>query len=173
VRYGNVVGSRGSVVPFFQELIRSGAKTLPITDPRMTRFWISLDQGVQFVLDSFARMQGGEIFVPRIPSIRVTDLAQAIAPGMPTTIVGIRPGEKLHEIMCPQDDSHLTIQFTDHYVIQPSIAFWGREKQDYTSNNLGEAGELVPEGHEYSSGTNPHFFSIDEIRQFNNLHATE
>ncbi len=128
VRYGNVVNSRGSVVPYFRELIRKGSQSLPVTDPRMTRFWISLQQGVDFVLKNFQRMRGGEIFVPKIPSVRVIDLAETMAPGMPLNIIGIRAGEKLHEIMCPQDDSHLTLEFPDHYVIQPTITFWGGPK---------------------------------------------
>ena len=173
VRYGNVVGSRGSVVPFFQGLIDKGAGQLPITDARMTRFWISLQQGADFVLKNFERMRGGELFVPKIPSIRIVDLAEAMAPGMPTRIVGIRPGEKLHEVMCPRDDSHLTIEFDDHYVIQPTIKFWGRNDHSYDTNALGEEGHLVKEGHEYNSGTNPHFFSVDEIRTFNRLAAVE
>lgn len=123
VRYGNVVGSRGSVVPFFKKLIAEGADALPITDERMTRFWITLQQGVDFVLKNFQRMYGGEIFVPKIPSMRITDLASAMAPDMPAKIIGIRPGEKLHEIMCPADDSHLTLEFHDHYVLQPTIKF--------------------------------------------------
>ena len=121
VRYGNVVGSRGSVVPFFRNLLAQNAKELPITDARMTRFWITLQQGVDFVLENFKRMHGGEIFVPKIPSSRITDLAEAIAPGLPHKVVGIRPGEKLHEIMCPRDDYHLTLEFPGHYVIKPSI----------------------------------------------------
>ena len=173
VRYGNVVGSRGSVVPFFRGLINKGADHLPITDPRMTRFWISLQQGVDFVLKNFERMCGGEVFVPKIPSIRITDLAEAMAPGMPTRVIGIRPGEKLHEVMCPQDDSHLTIEFADHYVIKPTITFWGRSGQDYTSNFLGETGRPVEQGFEYNSGTNPHFLSVEGIRAFNQLADTE
>src|SRR3954469_25406910 len=121
VRYGNVVGSRGSVVPFFRKMIAEGCDHLPITDARMTRFWITLQQGVDFVLTNFQRMQGGEIFVPKIPSVRVTELARAMAPGKPHRIIGIRPGEKLHEVMCPSDDSHLTIEFDKHFVIQPTI----------------------------------------------------
>lgn len=127
VRYGNVIGSRGSVVPFFKQLIEEKATSLPITDPRMTRFWITLQQGVDFVLTNFQRMHGGEIFVPKIPSIHITDLAESLSPGMKTNIVGIRPGEKLHEIMCPTDDSHLTLEFDDHYVIQPSIKMFHSE----------------------------------------------
>src|SRR6266480_2190425 len=123
VRYGNVVGSRGSVVPLFRKLLAQGARDLPITDERMTRFWITLDEGVGFVFRSLERMQGGEIFVPKIPSARITDVALAMAPGASLKVVGIRPGEKLHEVMCPKDDSHLTLEFADHYVIRPTIQF--------------------------------------------------
>lgn len=166
VRYGNVVGSRGSVVPFFCKLLEEGATDLPITDPRMTRFWITLDQGIEFVLNSYARMQGGEIFVPKIPSVNIVDLAEAIAPGVKHKIVGIRPGEKLHELMCPSDDSHLTIDFDDHYVIRPSIVFY--HDVDFFTNKKGEQGRQVEEDFEYSSGTNPHFLNINEIREMNN-----
>jgi UDP-N-acetylglucosamine 4,6-dehydratase/5-epimerase len=166
VRYGNVVGSRGSVVPFFRKLIEEGADHLPITHADMTRFWISLQQGVDFVLKNFERMQGGEIFVPKIPSIRIVELAAAMAPGVATRIVGIRPGEKLHEVMCPADDSHLTMQFADHYVIGPTIRFWGGAI-DYRKNALGETGEPVAQGFEYNSGTNRHFLSTREIAEFN------
>lgn len=169
VRYGNVVGSRGSVVPFFAGLIDKEADHLPITDPRMTRFWISLQQGVDFVLTNFERMRGGEVFVPKIPSIRITELAEAMAPNMPIRVIGIRPGEKLHEVMCPQDDSHLTIEFSDHYVIKPTIIFWEGKSHDYTINSLGETGHLVEQGFEYNSGTNPHFLTAEEIREFNRL----
>ena len=158
VRYGNVVGSRGSVVPFFQKLIDEGADSLPITDERMTRFWISLQQGVDFVLKNFARMQGGEIFVPKIPSIRITDLAEAMAPGMSTKMIGIRPGEKLHEIMCPADDSHLTLEFDDHFVITPTIRFHNLD-YDFSKNAIGEQGKFVGQGFEYNSGTNHDFLS--------------
>ncbi|HET8747195.1 MAG TPA: UDP-N-acetylglucosamine 4,6-dehydratase (inverting) [Ramlibacter sp.] len=166
VRYGNVVGSRGSVVPFFERLVREGAQSLPITDPRMTRFWISLQQGVDFVLENFARMHGGEIFVPRIPSIRITDLAEAMAPGLATHTVGIRPGEKLHEIMCPSDDSHLTLEFAKHFVIRPTIRFF-TVHADHTVDALGERGEPVPTGYEYNSGNNAHFLTPAQIRDFN------
>jgi UDP-N-acetylglucosamine 4,6-dehydratase len=166
VRYGNVVGSRGSVVPFFKNLIANGAKELPITDERMTRFWISLAQSVDFVLKNFQRMQGGELFVPKIPSVRIIDLAEAMAPGVPQKMIGIRPGEKLHEVMCPSDDSHLTLEFLDHFVIQPSIRFYNLE-MDYSSNQLGEVGHPPPMGFEYSSGSNPHFLSVEEIQEFN------
>lgn len=163
VRYGNVVGSRGSVVPLFKKLAAEGAGELPITDPRMTRFWITLPQGVSFVLKSFARMQGGELFVPKIPSSRITDLATAIAPGLPHRIIGIRPGEKLHEIMCPADDSHLTLEFADHYVIQPAISFI--TPVDYTVNALNEKGSPVKQGFEYNSGTNDSFLTVGQLRE--------
>lgn len=168
VRYGNVVGSRGSVVPFFRSQIAQGAEHLPITDARMTRFWISLQQGVDFVLKNFERMFGGEIFVPKIPSVRIVDLAAAMAPHLSQKVVGIRPGEKLHEIMCPADDSHLTIEFDDHYVIRPTITFVSR-RNDFGVNRLKEQGQLVPQGFEYNSGTNPHFLSVADIAEFNKL----
>jgi len=168
VRYGNVVGSRGSVVPFFQKLIAEGASSLPITDARMTRFWITLQQGVDFVLKNFKRMHGGEIFVPKIPSVRITDLAKAMAPELDQHVIGIRPGEKLHEIMCPSDDSHLTLEFDDHYVLRPTIQFFSRSN-DFTVNELGEKGRPVEQGFEYNSGTNPQFLTIDEIIEFNQL----
>ncbi|QYJ88788.1 UDP-N-acetylglucosamine 4,6-dehydratase (inverting) [Shewanella halotolerans] len=164
VRYGNVVGSRGSVVPFFKQLISEGAKSLPITHPDMTRFWITLQDGVDFVLKNFERMQGGEIFVPKIPSVRIADLAKAYGPDLDLDIVGIRPGEKMHEIMCPADDSHHTLEFDDHFVITPSIRFFGRET-DFCTNALGEKGKLVEMGFEYNSGTNPHFLTGDDIIQ--------
>jgi UDP-N-acetylglucosamine 4,6-dehydratase len=166
VRYGNVVGSRGSVVPYFQKLIKEKADYLPITDDRMTRFWITLPQGVEFVMKNFARMQGGEIFVPKIPSIRIIELAKAMAPHIHTKNVGIRPGEKLHEIMCPMDDSHLTLEFEDHYVIRPSITFTQRNN-DFSTNQLGEAGLPVRQGFEYNSGTNAHFLSMEDIQILN------
>jgi UDP-N-acetylglucosamine 4,6-dehydratase len=163
VRYGNVVGSRGSVIPFFRKLLADGAGELPITDPRMTRFWITLQQGVDFVIKNFSRMQGGEIFIPKIPSSRITDLVQAMAPRCAMPVVGIRPGEKLHEVMCPSDDSHLTLEFDDHYVIRPTITF--AYPVDHMVNAIGERGTQVPDGFEYSSGTNPKFLSIAEIRE--------
>ena len=165
VRYGNVVGSRGSVVPFFQKLLDEGAKKLPVTDPRMTRFWITLDQGVTFVIHNFERMQGGEIFVPKIPSMRITDLVEAMAPGIPIDVIGIRPGEKLHEVMCPMDDSHLTLEFADHFVIRPTIQF--NRPCDFSVNALGEAGTPVAEGFEFNSGTNPHFLAVAQLNALN------
>jgi UDP-N-acetylglucosamine 4,6-dehydratase len=167
VRYGNVVGSRGSVVPFFRKQIESGCDHLPITDVRMTRFWITLQQGVDFVLKNFERMHGGEIFVPKIPSVNIVDLAKAMAPDLPHKIIGIRPGEKLHEIMCPMDDSHLTLEFDDHYVIKPTIQFTGHV--DFTINRLGEIGRPVEEGFEFHSGGNPHQLTIKEIIAMNSM----
>lgn len=161
VRYGNVIGSRGSVIPYFQKLILNGAKSLPITDDRMTRFMITLEQGVEFVLKNFERMVGGEIFVPKIPSMKMVDLAKAMAPDLPHEIIGIRPGEKLHEIMCPSDDSHLTIEFDDHYVIAPTIKF--TSSQDYHQNKLGEKGIQVEQGFEYNSGNNSVWLKNDEL----------
>ncbi|MCU8040216.1 UDP-N-acetylglucosamine 4,6-dehydratase (inverting) [Shewanella sp. SM69] len=168
VRYGNVVGSRGSVVPFFKQLIANGADALPITHQDMTRFWISLQDGVDFVLKNFERMQGGEIFVPKIPSVRITELAEAYAPYLKKEIVGVRPGEKMHEIMCPSDDSHHTLEFDDHYVITPSIKFFGRET-DFAINTVGEKGKLVAAGFEYNSGNNNHFLSVEEILEMDAL----
>lgn len=152
VRYGNVVGSRGSVVPYFRKLIADGARELPITHEDMTRFMITLNDGVRFVLKNFERMHGGEIFVPKLPSMKMVDLAKAMAPDLGQKIVGIRAGEKLHEVMCPADDSHLTLEFDDHFVIRPTIQF--THIADFTRNNLGEIGNPVEQGMEYSSGTN-------------------
>jgi len=165
VRYGNVIGSRGSVVPFFKNLIAHGEKELPITDQRMTRFWLKLEDAVQFVLKNFQRMQGGEIFIPKIPSMRILDLAKAIAPDAKIKIIGIRPGEKLHEVMCPSDLYYDTIEFADHFVIKPSIEF--AKTMDYTINAIGEHGKPVRDGFEYNSGTNPHFLTVEELREMN------
>ncbi|WP_429104538.1 UDP-N-acetylglucosamine 4,6-dehydratase (inverting) [Aeromonas allosaccharophila] len=166
VRYGNVVGSRGSVVPFFDNLIKSGADTLPITHPEMTRFWLTLQQGVDFVLSNFQRMRGGELFVPKIPSVRITDLAAAMAPALKQEIIGIRPGEKLHEVMCPADDSFHTYEFNDYYVIAPSITFTSRNN-DFSINALGETATLVAPGFEYNSLNNQHFLSIAKLQSMN------
>lgn len=170
VRYGNVVGSRGSVVPFFKKLIADGAPELPITDPRMTRFWITLQDGIDLVFKSFKRMYGGEIFVPKIPSARMTDLAAAMAPGLPIRIIGIRPGEKLHEIMCPADNAHQTLEFDDHYVICPAITF--TIQVDYKINAIGEVGKPVAENFEYSSGTNPHFLTVGELQELDRIYES-
>ncbi|CAD5937657.1 UDP-N-acetylglucosamine 4,6-dehydratase (inverting) [Planktothrix agardhii] len=161
VRYGNVLGSRGSVVPFFQQLIQEGATEIPITDPRMTRFWITLNQGIDFVLKNFTRMQGGEIFVPKIPSMKMTDMAEALAPGVPHKIVGIRPGEKLHEVMCPVESSHLTLEFDDHYVIKPTIEY--SYSLDYTNNALGEQGIPVAPDFVYSSDVNQEWLTAPQL----------
>ena len=167
VRYGNVVGSRGSVVPLYKNILEEGGNSIPVTHKNMTRFWITLQEGVDFVLKNLDRMQGGEIFVPKIPSVRIVDLAKAMAKELPINIIGIRPGEKLHEVMCPADDSHLTVEFEDYFVIMPSIVFFSRES-NFTSNSLGEVGKLVEQGVEYNSGTNPHFLTISEIKEYNN-----
>ncbi len=162
VRYGNVVGSRGSILPFFKKLIDEGATSLPITDARMTRFWLTLQEGVDFVIEAFYRMQGGEVFVPRIPSARVVDIAEAIGPGLPHRVVGIRPGEKLHESMVPADDAHLTLRFPTHYVIRPTIVFYSA--YDYALDARGDRGEPVESFFHYNSETNERFLSVDEIR---------
>ncbi len=160
VRYGNVIGSRGSVVPFFVNLIKNGAKELPITHPDMTRFLITLEEGVRFVLKDFERMKGGEIFIPKLPSMKMVDLAKCLAPELDIKIIGIRPGEKLHEVMVTRDDS--IIEFDDHYVIKPTINFGF--KADYTINELGEKGK-EKEGFEYSSGNNDWWLSCEEFKQ--------
>lgn len=165
VRYGNVVGSRGSVVPFFKKLIADGATELPVTDDRMTRFWLKLEDGVDFVLKNFQRMQGGEIFIPKIPSMRILDLVKAIAPNAGVRIVGIRPGEKLHEVMCPSDLYYDTLEFADHFVIKPSTQF--SMNIDYSVNPLGEKGKPVPDGFDYNSGNNPRFLTVEELREMN------
>jgi UDP-N-acetylglucosamine 4,6-dehydratase len=154
VRYGNVVGSRGSVVPLFQQLAPSGS--VPITDERMTRFWITLEQGVQFVLDSLERMHGGELFVPKIPSMRVVDLAAAIAPEARLEVVGIRPGEKLHEEMINVSDARSTVDMGDYFVIQPVMEWWSTERLE---------GSAVPDGFSYASDTNDRWLTVDELRQ--------
>ncbi len=161
VRYGNVLGSRGSVVPFFQKLIEQGATELPITDERMTRFWITLQEGVDFVLKNFQRMHGGETFIPKIPSMKVVDVAHTIAPHLPHKNVGIRPGEKMHEVMCPRDDSHLTLEFHDHYVIKPTIQF--TEAADFSKNNCGEIGTPVEYGFKYSSESNTEWLTPEAL----------
>ena len=164
VRYGNVTNSRGSVIPIFSEILERGSRLLPITDKRMTRFWITLDQGVDFVLKSFLRMQGGEVFVPKIPSILITDLAKSFSKKVNLKIIGIRPGEKLHETMCPKDDGHLTIEFKDHFVIQPSIIFFYKNI-NYKKNLLGERGQSVKLQFEYTSDNNSDFLTIAEIKK--------
>ncbi|AGH45801.1 UDP-N-acetylglucosamine 4,6-dehydratase (inverting) [Paraglaciecola psychrophila] len=163
VRYGNVVGSRGSVVPFFHKLLDEGVTKLPVTHAEMTRFWITLDNGVEFVVKNFQRMQGGEIFVPKIPSIRILDLVESISGNRDYEIVGIRPGEKLHEVMVPEEMAHHSLEFDDHYVITPAIKFFDKTV-NYLKNKLSEVGKPVEEKFEYHSGTNPHFLTIDELK---------
>jgi len=158
VRYGNVVGSRGSVIPFFQRLIEEGADSLPITDPRMTRFWITLQHGVDFVLSSLEMMHGGEIFIPKIPSMKVTDLARAMAPDMPHKVIGIRPGEKLHEVMITEDDARTTVELPDRCIIEPAFAWWPRN--EYIDNGAIP----VAEGFVYSSDTNKDWLDAEKIR---------
>ncbi|NBO17912.1 MAG: UDP-N-acetylglucosamine 4,6-dehydratase (inverting) [Proteobacteria bacterium] len=162
VRYGNVIGSRGSVVPLFQKMLAEGATELPITDAAMTRFWITLPQGVDFVIKCFERMQGGELFVPKIPSTRVIDLATAMAPDAKIKIVGIRPGEKLHEVMCPAELALQTLEFDDHYVIEP--AFYYQTRPDYAKNGMGQSGKRVAEGFEYNSLTNPQLLTVAQLK---------
>lgn len=159
VRYGNVVGSRGSVIPLFLRLRETGR--VPVTDTRMTRFWITLQQGVDFVLACLERMRGGEIFVPKIPSMRIVDLVEAIAPGCQVDVIGIRPGEKLHEVMVPEDDGRLTLEFDDYYVIQPALSFWGEEEV----RQMAVGGRRVPEGFRYSSDTNDRWLTVQELRE--------
>ncbi|TQR33863.1 UDP-N-acetylglucosamine 4,6-dehydratase (inverting) [Campylobacter sp. MIT 99-7217] len=161
-RYGNVIGSRGSVLPLFKRLIKEGVRALPITDERMTRFWISLEDGVKFVLGNFKRMHGGEIFIPKIPSMKIIDLAKALAPNLDLDIIGIRPGEKLHEMMISSDDSHLSYEFKDYYAISPSIKFTNINL-DFSTNALGEQGKRVQDGFSYASNNNPSFLSKEEL----------
>lgn len=156
VRYGNVVGSRGSVIPLFLKQKESGVLT--ITDPRMTRFWITLEDGVNFVLNCFERMVGGELFVPKLPSMNIMDLAKAIAPECKTKIVGIRPGEKLHEVMVPRDEARKTLEFDNYYIIQPDFRFFERRFKN-------KGGKPVPEDFEYNSGTNTWRLSIEELQK--------
>ncbi|GAA0798952.1 UDP-N-acetylglucosamine 4,6-dehydratase (inverting) [Spirilliplanes yamanashiensis] len=156
VRYGNVMGSRGSVVPLFRRLNAEG-KSLPITDKRMTRFWITLDAAVRFVVDSFDVMQGGELFVPRIPSMRILDLVEAVAPDAPTHEVGMRPGEKLHEEMIAGDDSRRTLRFPDRYVVQPVVASWGYQTPP--------GGTPVEDGFNYRSDNNDLWLGVEEMRE--------
>jgi UDP-N-acetylglucosamine 4,6-dehydratase len=158
VRYGNVMGSRGSVVPFFRRLLDRGTDHLPITDERMTRFWITLDQGVQFVISSWQMMQGGEIFIPKIPSTKITDLAQAMAPGMPLKTVGIRPGEKLHESMITAEDARTTVELPDRYIIDAQFPTWRNNEQEY------HGGKAVDEFFSYNSESNPEWLSTDELQ---------
>lgn len=166
VRYGNVIGSRGSVIPFFMQKRKEGI--LPITDQRMTRFWITLNQGVRFVIDSLERMRGGEIFVPKIPSMNIMDVANAVAPECRTRIIGIRPGEKLHEIMITQDDAVHTAEFNDHYVIQPAAAWWEREAYLKETD-----AKLVPDDFQYSSDRNTEWMTREQLSDLLKREAIE
>lgn len=155
VRYGNVMGSRGSVIPFFRKIAASG-QPLPITDRRMTRFWITLPQAVQFVIDSFSDMSGGELYVPRIPSMLVTDLAEAVAPGVELVEIGVRPGEKLHEEMISTEDARRTVKRPDRYIVQPTLALWGGFKES--------DGDSVPENFAYTSDNNDLWLNVEDLR---------
>ncbi|WP_448207957.1 UDP-N-acetylglucosamine 4,6-dehydratase (inverting) [Azospirillum sp. sgz302134] len=157
VRYGNVVGSRGSVIPLFRKMIAEGADALPVTDERMTRFWITLQHGVDFVVSCFALMQGGEIFVPKIPSMRIVEVARTLAPHLPHKVVGIRPGEKLHEVMITEDDSRQTFELSDRYVIEPTFAFWTHEPYE----RLGA--RAVADGFRYASDNNSDWLDAEQL----------
>ena len=158
VRYGNVAGSRGSVIPFFQNIIDKGGKELPITDYRMTRFWISLEQGVELVIKALEESRGGETFISKIPSFRITDLAEAMLPGCAKPEVGIREGEKLHEIMVTMEDSLHTYEYEKHYIIYPHYNWWA-------DTDVIPGGKLVDPEFEYSSGSNTEWLSVDELRE--------
>lgn len=156
VRYGNVIGSRGSVVPFFKEIKATGI--IPITDPRMTRFWITLEHGVEFVLKCLEISSGGELFVPKIPSMNIMDLAKAIAPECRHDMVGIRPGEKLHEVMITEDDARHTLEFDDYYIVEPEFTWWRNE------NHISNGGVPVKEGFTYASNTNDKWLTVKELK---------
>lgn len=158
VRYGNVAGSRGSVIPLFHKLIKEGARELPITDVRMTRFWISLTQGVELVIKALAEATGGETFISRIPSFKITDLAEAMLPGCSIRETGIRPGEKLHEIMVTTEDSFTTYEYDRHFIVYPQMIWNNRQQPDLS-------GRKVEEGFSYSSGTNTEWLSVEDIRE--------
>lgn len=161
VRYGNVVGSRGSVLPLFRRLIAEGANSLPITDERMTRFWITLPQGVEFVLSCFETMRGGEIYVPKIPSMKITDLARALAPELAQHVVGIRPGEKLHEVMITRDDARSSYDLGDRYVIEPTAHHWDETRAEAGDNG----GKAIPEGFEYTSDGNDSWLNAEKLHE--------
>jgi UDP-N-acetylglucosamine 4,6-dehydratase len=158
VRYGNVIGSRGSVIPFFKKLTAEGAKELPITDVRMTRFLITLQQGVNFVLSSMQMMRGGEIFVPKIPSMKMTDVATAISPKAGPKVVGIRPGEKLHEVLISAEDAWYTVEMDDRFSIEPSYRYWEVERQPLPG------AKPVPEEFSYTSNNNTEWMNPDELK---------
>ncbi len=165
VRYGNVFGSRGSVVPLFLDYKDKGREVYPVTDQRMTRFWITLDQAVDFVLNTFERMQGGETFVPKIPSVKILDVLKAIDNDYKFEEIGIRPGEKMHEVMCPSDESHRVIEFEDYFAISPAIQFFS-DSIDYTTSKSGEVGNKVADNFEYDSYNNSWYLSVNEIKDY-------
>jgi UDP-N-acetylglucosamine 4,6-dehydratase len=165
VRYGNVFGSRGSVVPFYIDLLEKNYDTLPVTDERMTRFWITLEEAVNFVISSLSIMKGGEIFVPKIPSVKITDLVQALAPDIKTEIVGIRPGEKLHEVMCPRDEYQKIYEFNNFFVIEPSIAF-NKGENNYSEYGDSLKARKVKDDFEYNSFNNEWYLSIEEVKTY-------
>ena len=165
VRYGNVIGSRGSVLPYFKSLINKKVKSLPITDEKMTRFWVKLDRGVEFVLSAIDLMVGGELFVPKTPSIRIVDLVKALDKNIRHHIIGIRPGEKIHEVLCPEDSVRDTIEFKDYYLIRPSTHFSKGITNNYKINKKKEKGKLVKENFVYNSNTNSHFLSVKELEK--------
>ena len=158
VRYGNVAGSRGSIIPIFQNIIRNGGRKLPITDPRMTRFWISLEQGVELVIKALAEAKGGETFISKLPSFKVTDLAEAMLPGCELEEIGIRPGEKLHEIMVTPEDSFHTYEYEKHFIVYPQMTWNNKQQPD-------ESGRKVEDGFSYSSGNNAEWLSVEDIRR--------
>lgn len=159
VRYGNVLGSRGSVIPFFRKLLSEGADKLPITDERMTRFWITLDQAVDFTISCVDQMRGGEIFVPKIPSMKITDLVEAMAPGIDTEIVGIRPGEKLHEVMITDHNAAYTVEMDDRYIIEPEWSFW--ERKSFAEDGYS----MAPKDFEYSSDKNDDWLGVPQLQE--------
>ena len=166
VRYGNVVGSRGSVLPYFKSLIQKNVKSLPVTDERMTRFWITLEHGIKFVLNSIDMMRGGELFIPKTPSIKLTDLVKALGQNLKYHIVGIRPGEKLHEVLCPQESARDTLEFKDYYLIRPFPFDYAESRiKRYQVNQNKEKGKFVKDDFLYSSNTNSRFLSIKELKK--------
>jgi len=165
VRYGNVVGSRGSVLPFFKSLLKKNVKSLPITDERMTRFWITLNHGVEFVLNSIDLMKGGELYVPKIPSIKITDLVKALDKNIKYHVIGIRPGEKIHEVMCPSESARDTIEFKNHYLITPYSFNYDERFKKYLVNKKKEKGKFVKNNFVYSSDSNSHFLTINELKK--------
>ena len=165
VRYGNVIGSRGSVLHYFKSLIKKNVKSLPITDERMTRFWLTLDYGLKFVFNSIDMMEGGELFIPKTPSIKIIDLVKALDKKMKYHIIGIRPGEKMHEVLCPEDSARDTIEFKNYYLIRPSVDFTEGKTNNYKINKKREKGKIVKSNFVYSSDSNPNFLSIKDLKK--------